>query len=299
MITKQQFIDKLAASADPFTTFIEMFATGKYDGCAKDFKDVIDAGYFKRKFCIDGGYPHPRDAVLAFINSHLGARFKYPDINQGPGVANVSRFAMREWSKYGHPVYFIGAELERALNRTNLPKDMMVGDLMLPFPVLQVCYKSGQSATIVNYEDVGKTFYLRSNKIEGTAVCYVGRELPLLEFENVSSDVPADVNAESVSIAHLAIATILFLNSRPDYHTARQHDTVRKASRDKIEMVKPRIIGANYKVRCVSDHASGDGTGRKLPHHWRCGHFKTVRYGKGLALSRVGQWIEPYEVNKP
>lgn len=46
-----------------------------------------------------------------------------------------------------------------------------------------------------------------------------------------------------------------------------------------------------------SDSDSGDGTGRRLRFHWRKGHFKMQRHGKGLT-KRKRVFIKPYPVNK-
>ena len=300
-MTSKQLTESLLHTADPHGTTIHALESYQFEGGREGLYEAIDAGYFKRKFAIDGGYPHPRTAVDAFLNSHYSDPADY--IGNGPGAALVGQIAMNQWAKYGTPIYMIDPELAKALSRTNIPKDMMTHELMLPFPTFMLGFKDGSMVVVTGFDDAtmggGKALVVRSPLFKGQiAMSFIGDGRKLVDIEGVDASVPEDVANMSISIAHLAVTVTMFLNSRAEYHT-NHTDRVRKASRDKLEMVKPRIVGANYKIRCVSEGGHSDsGAGGKIEHHWRCGHMRLQWHGKGRTLSKT-MWIEPYEVNPP
>lgn len=65
---------------------------------------------------------------------------------------------------------------------------------------------------------------------------------------------------------------------------------------DKRSPIAPTWIGRNFKIRRESLPSQGQETGIKVRPHWRCGHWHTVRHGKGKERTRT-QWYRPVYVN--
>ena len=55
------------------------------------------------------------------------------------------------------------------------------------------------------------------------------------------------------------------------------------------------MIGGRREVEGSTGGAADDAPGSVRPH-WRRGHFRRIRFGEGLAESRLG-WIRPVLVN--
>ena len=55
------------------------------------------------------------------------------------------------------------------------------------------------------------------------------------------------------------------------------------------------VIGGRREAEGSAGAAAGDAPGSVRPH-WRRGHFRRIRFGEGLAESRLG-WIRPVLVN--
>lgn len=56
------------------------------------------------------------------------------------------------------------------------------------------------------------------------------------------------------------------------------------------------VIGPRQPSTDAPSPATADPSGHRLRPHWRRGHFRTIRYGEGRSLNRLG-WIEPVLVN--
>jgi len=109
---------------------------------------------------------------------------------------------------------------------------------------------------------------------------------------------------------HLAIQVLLFMGSVPlEYEiTANEEPSLRK-----LEILKDRVIPGLYPAKFVGrsqyrprqkpTYHTANWSGRKLPAHWRCGHWKRQVVGAQgedePGSHRKLIWIEPYETFGP
>lgn len=73
-----------------------------------------------------------------------------------------------------------------------------------------------------------------------------------------------------------------------------------KGGRIRSEIRKARFLGKElYRPQTRTDAGhSHEPTGRKLPGHWRAGHWKRQPFGPGRSQRRL-QWIQPYKTFGP
>jgi hypothetical protein len=101
---------------------------------------------------------------------------------------------------------------------------------------------------------------------------------------------------------HLAVNILLFMGSVPlEYEPT-------EAPIRKIRQVNDRIIPALWSAKFVGrsqyrpsqkpHYHQAQFTGRKMPKHWRAGHWKRQHFGPKWGESKL-IWIEPYETYGP
>jgi hypothetical protein len=98
---------------------------------------------------------------------------------------------------------------------------------------------------------------------------------------------------------HLAVNILLFMGSVPLEYEPEKKDLIRK-----LRQVNDRLIPALWAAKFVGrsqyrpsqkpHYHSAQFTGKKLPQHWRAGHWKRQHYGVKWGESKL-IWIEPYQ----
>jgi hypothetical protein len=89
----------------------------------------------------------------------------------------------------------------------------------------------------------------------------------------------------------------LFLGSLPEEY---ESDQVLRAAREKKGHLRPELRAARflgketYRPASRPTGAEHQPTGRKLPGHWRAGHWRRQAFGEG-SLQRKLIWIQPYK----
>jgi hypothetical protein len=90
---------------------------------------------------------------------------------------------------------------------------------------------------------------------------------------------------------------LLFLGSLPEVY---EPDQVLRAAREKKGHLRPELRAARflgkeaYRPASRPTGAEHQPTGRKLPGHWRAGHWRRQAFGEG-SLQRKLIWIQPYK----
>jgi hypothetical protein len=102
---------------------------------------------------------------------------------------------------------------------------------------------------------------------------------------------------------HLALNVLLFMGSVPLEYDTEAKDPIRKT-----KVVNDRVIPGLWAAKFVGrsqyrpsqkpSYHTAQFTGRKLPRHWRAGHWKRQVYGPGREERKL-IWIEPYETVGP
>ena len=94
---------------------------------------------------------------------------------------------------------------------------------------------------------------------------------------------------------------LLFLGSLPEEY---EPDQVLRAAREKKGHLRPELWAARflgreaYRPASRPTGAEHQPTGRKLPGHWRAGHWRRQAFGEG-SLQRKLIWIQPYKTVGP
>jgi hypothetical protein len=98
---------------------------------------------------------------------------------------------------------------------------------------------------------------------------------------------------------HLAVNILLFMGSVPLEYEPDKKDLIRK-----LRQVNDRLVPALWAAKFVGrsqyrpsqkpHYHTANFTGKKLPQHWRAGHWKRQHYGVKWGESKL-IWIEPYQ----
>jgi hypothetical protein len=102
---------------------------------------------------------------------------------------------------------------------------------------------------------------------------------------------------------HLAVNILLFMGSVPLEYEPEKKDLIRK-----MRQVNDRLIPALWAAKFVGrsqyrpsqkpHYHSAQFSGRKMPQHWRAGHWKRQHFGVKWGESKL-IWIEPYQTLGP
>jgi hypothetical protein len=102
---------------------------------------------------------------------------------------------------------------------------------------------------------------------------------------------------------HLAVNILLFMGSVPLEYEAKELEPIRK-----LKTVNDRVIPGLWPAKFVGrsqyrpsqkpSYHTAQFTGKKLPKHWRAGHWKRQVYGLKRGERKL-IWIEPYETFGP
>lgn len=98
----------------------------------------------------------------------------------------------------------------------------------------------------------------------------------------------------SAEIMKLAVNLVFVLTARPELVKILPGKT-RPAKNGKAAIVRPPVLGLNYKIQGGSENVSAgerDGNRSKLRLHWRRGHYRDQPFGKGKNQRKI-IWIEP------
>lgn len=102
---------------------------------------------------------------------------------------------------------------------------------------------------------------------------------------------------------NLAVNVLLFMGSIPLEYEPQEGKPIRKLEvlKDRIipELLAAKFVGkSQYRPSQKPHYHIAHDTGRRLPKHWRGGHWKRQVYGPG-GEGRKLIWIEPYETLGP
>jgi hypothetical protein len=110
-----------------------------------------------------------------------------------------------------------------------------------------------------------------------------------------------DSSSHVVEIKRFIFNTLLYLGSYPKEY---EPEKVLRSAREKKGRWRPAIKAARFlgqQVYRPAHRPAGkehEATGRKLPGHWRCGHWVRQPYGHKSLLRKL-IWIQPYQTQGP
>jgi hypothetical protein len=109
-----------------------------------------------------------------------------------------------------------------------------------------------------------------------------------------------DLSAFLIGFKRFLFNVLLFLGSLPEEY---EPDQVLRPGREKKGRLRATLRAARFlgnERYGPSNRPSGphEPTGRKLPGHWRAGHWKRQPFGQG-GLQRKLIWIQPYKTTGP
>jgi hypothetical protein len=110
------------------------------------------------------------------------------------------------------------------------------------------------------------------------------------------------VSAFLIGFKRFLFNVLLFLGSLPEEY---EPEKVLRPGREKKGRFRPELRVARFlgkeayrPVYRPEGKAAHEPTGRKLPGHWRAGHWKRQPFGEGN-LQRKLIWIQPYKTSGP
>lgn len=104
-------------------------------------------------------------------------------------------------------------------------------------------------------------------------------------------------------IEHLAVSILLFMGSVPLEYEAQKEELIRKPKQINDRLVPglwaAKFVGrSQYRPSQKPSYHTAVWSGRRLPKHWRAGHWKRQWYGDKRGESKL-IWVEPYETFGP
>jgi hypothetical protein len=110
-----------------------------------------------------------------------------------------------------------------------------------------------------------------------------------------------DLSAFLIGFKRFIFNALLFLGSLPEEYEPDQvlRPAREKKGRFRSELRAARFLGKEaYRPVHRPPGAEHEPTGRKLPGHWRAGHWRRQTFGPG-GLQRKLIWIQPYKTAGP
>jgi hypothetical protein len=109
-----------------------------------------------------------------------------------------------------------------------------------------------------------------------------------------------ELSAFLIGFKRFLFNVLLFLGSLPEEY---EPDQVLRPAREKKGRFRPELRAARFLGKEAYRPASRPSgphqpTGRKLPGHWRAGHWRRQTFGEG-GLQRKLIWIQPYKTAGP
>ena len=128
--------------------------------------------------------------------------------------------------------------------------------------------------------------------------------MTLREREDFEHEDDLLVEGSAKAAVEIAVKLLAFLAAKPN-ETTKHRTPIREARWRRGVLKKealwgPNFIGRNYGDSLTARGYGGSGRkdGRKQRYHWRRGHIKSQRYGKGRRKVKTIV-IDPYPVNRP
>lgn len=215
--------------------------------------------------------------------------------------------------KFNFPTYFVQPELLEAALQTKITFDIDLDTLHLPFEyMIFVMPKGGlklgnqdiYTIELIRVREGQELDYQNHSVlchqlavgifIKAARPAELVRLIPtVLKPDEINFKVSPELSNEDSDFIDLAtnvVFNLLFaMEARPELVESGVKVSHHKKSR--TDVWTPNIIGRKY--RSVG---SGDGTHASPRMHWRSGHFRKQKYGKGRKLSKI-IWIEPVLIN--
>jgi hypothetical protein len=124
--------------------------------------------------------------------------------------------------------------------------------------------------------------------------------------EDYKTEQPCDETDDDLlaRMQHLAFNILVFLGSYPLEYDPERLEQLRKPRQEKDRLIpglyNARFVGkSQYRPAQRPPHSHiATFSGRHLPQHWRCGHWKRQWYGPKKGESKL-IWIEPYQTLPP
>ncbi len=101
-------------------------------------------------------------------------------------------------------------------------------------------------------------------------------------------------------VTRLVLNTILFMGSIPlEYEPQTISPIKEKKAGIRPAIAHARFVGQElYRPAVRHSQQEHEGPGRKLPEHWRAGHWRRQIFGEGR-IHRKLIWIQPYKAGEP
>jgi|GEM_PF-4640110 len=126
-----------------------------------------------------------------------------------------------------------------------------------------------------------------------------GEKIFDINLRSVTNDINEEAERETiVKIEKLIVQVLLLMQARTDLVSDSQVIQSTRGvgfnSQAKAELLQPRWIGKDYKVREEQESAPASGGTHASPRpHWRKGHLRRVPVGPREENQRKWTWIEP------
>lgn len=267
---------------------------------------------FPKRWLVPNGYVNPR---LIFLEIYCSAIVQ-DKLKQLPAHTCNLGMLYKPWKELHYPVYFVSPALMEAALATDPPLDMEVSTIKWPLDALVFMFPSGILPAY--YGIIGK-----ATGIDGKPgiLTYISGKEPdgkLCVFFSKTSCLPGDTIRGLVNTPISDKDEYTFYSERDDDTNARlnklvynlvlimtaqpslvEHGAcVRKGDSVKSKAVlwQPNYLGRTYKQRREAVAASVSHTHTSPRMHWRRGHYRHQRWGKGWMDVKV-LWIEPVLVN--
>lgn len=98
-------------------------------------KSSVETAYERKQYAPIQGYEHCDELDLV-VAEHAYIQERR---NDGRGENGVIYSLVEQLARHDFPLYLVTKEVHRALLQTDLPKDLDVADLQIPFPAMLIC----------------------------------------------------------------------------------------------------------------------------------------------------------------